>query len=227
MFSRLGIDALWSFLCFTISYIGTAFVCDYVSPRKCLKWEKVKKVLFRNFSAIFVFALVVPQILDRTSIPSCLNQVVFCGLEVVTQWIISLIVLDVWFYYAHRLMHYPPLYRLFHKQHHEFIKPYSWTGLYCSIAELFLVNLFSVTIGPLIVGMTGWNLVAWIVTISVLTVLSHHSGFNVPFFSDGKHDIHHLQFNYNYGIFEILDRLHGTFRAVEETPKKRKDTLNA
>jgi len=213
MLSRIGLDALYSYLSFTISYMATAMVCDYASPRKHLKWDKVKKVLYRNFSVLLVLAVIAPPILEYTPIPSCLSgsKISTGEFGIVIQWVISSIVLEIWFYYTHRLIHYPPLYRLFHKQHHEFIKPYSWTGLYCSITELIGINLLSVSIGPLLIGMTGWNLMAWTITISVLTVLSHHSEFNVPFLSDGKHDIHHLQFKYNYGIFETLDRLHGTF----------------
>lgn len=212
MLSRLGLDALYSYLTFTISYVITATVCDYVNPRKHLKWDKVRKTLYRNFSVLFVLTLLIPPILDCTPIPSCLSGLGEFG--IVGQWFLSSIVLEIWFYYTHRLIHYPSLYRLFHKQHHEFIKPYSWTGLYCSITELIGINLLSVSIGPLIVGMKGWNLMLWTINVAVLTVLGHHSEFNIPFISDGKHDIHHLQFKYNYGIFETLDRLHGTFQAV-------------
>jgi len=214
MFTRLGIDALLTYLYFIVSYISTALLCDYISPRKRIKFDKVKRVLIKNFTALLIFALGVPALINKTFLPSCLG-----GLGVLEQWFISMVLLEVWFYYSHRLMHYPPLYRLFHKQHHEFLQPYGWTGIYCSIAELFLVNLFSVMVGPLITGMTGWVLFMWSTIISVLTVLGHHSGFNIPFISDGKHDIHHFMFNYNYGIFETLDRLHGTFRNAEVTKK--------
>ena len=198
MLSQERYDSLMAHFYFTVGYILTAICCDYISPRILKNFSKVKRILFINFSVLFLVALAVPSM----PIPRW-------KFNVLNQWIISFIILELWFYYVHRLMHWGPLYRRFHKQHHEFIKPYGSTGIYCSVTELIAVNQISVSLGPIVTGMTGWSLALWFLTIAFFTVVSH-SGLTIPYLSDGSHDIHHLRWKYNYGIFEVLDWVHGT-----------------
>jgi methylsterol monooxygenase len=130
--------------------------------------------------------------------------------------------LEICFYYTHRLFHHPKLYRRFHKQHHLFTKPYGWTAIYCGLGELLIVNHLSVSLGPALTGMRGVSLALWFFMVGATTVLSHsglgwdYSGGSWRIISP-KHDLHHRYFNCNYGIFDILDRLHSTH--YKSTPR--------
>src|SRR5699024_9473773 len=42
---------------------------------------------------------------------------------------------EVLFYYSHRLLHYPPIYRRYHKQHHEWQSPIAIMAMYCHPVE--------------------------------------------------------------------------------------------
>lgn len=128
------------------------------------------------------------------------------------QILVSLALLEIWFYYGHRLVHHRWIYKNVHKKHHKYIEPHSLTGAYCGIIEMLLVNVSAVSIGPILTGMSEIMMVTWMVVISIGTTASH-SGLYIPYINSGTHDIHHQRLDKNFGILGILDRLHGTYQA--------------
>lgn len=114
------------------------------------------------------------------------------------------------FYYAHRILHHPRLYKYIHKQHHEWTAPIGIVSIYAHPIEHVISNA-----GPLVLGVfltkchlaTAWF---WYGLAIVQTTISH-SGYHFPLLpSPEAHDFHHLKFNQNFGILGVLDRLHGT-----------------
>lgn len=97
---------------------------------------------------------------------------------------------------------------------------------YAHPIEFIISNLGSVGAGPVV--FRSHLLTTWIwVVIAILGTISHHSGYKLPgplgtgLSDPGFHDFHHAQFNNNYGLLGILDRLHGTDKAWQA--KKLKD----
>ena len=132
------------------------------------------------------------------------------------------------FYWIHRAIHWPPLYKAVHYLHHKNINVGPWSGMAMHPIEHLLS--FSVV------------LIHWVVPShpihflfnaqhTALTPAGGHHGFEGPIFN-GKlptgsyfHYLHHRFFNCNYGEATLpLDRLFGTFRdrlfeAAESKPR--------
>ena len=137
----------------------------------------------------------------------------------VAQLAFFLVCHEIAFYLTQRLLHYGPLYRHVHKQHHELRAPLSIGAEYCHPAEMALGNVLPVLVGPALVKAHVGVEYAWVV-LSVLITLAHHSGFDLPvfvgLFKPDFHDYPHMTSSGNYGFVGFMDRLFGTdkgFRA--------------
>ena len=120
------------------------------------------------------------------------------------------------FYWIHRAIHWPPLYKTVHYLHHKNVNPGPWSGLAMHPVEHLLY--FSVV------------LIHWVIPShpihflfnsqhTALTPAAGHHGFEGPVFKGRVptgsyfHYLHHRFFNCNYGEATVpLDRMFGTFR---------------
>jgi len=126
------------------------------------------------------------------------------------------------FYWIHRALHWPPLYRRIHYLHHKNISPGPWSGL--AMHPLEHVLYFSVV------------LIHWIVPShpvhflfnaqhTALTPAAGHHGFEGPLFHGRLptgsyfHYLHHRYFVCNFGEATLpLDKLFGTFYDGQPPP---------
>ena len=117
---------------------------------------------------------------------------------------------EVGFYYFHRLMHYPSLYRRFHKIHHEWSAPVACVAVYNHPFEHFLVNLVPLYAGPILCNAHLSVALLWILTAQWTSVLTH-CGYHFPWMvSPQFHDFHHETFTACYGVLGLLDMIHNT-----------------
>ena len=130
---------------------------------------------------------------------------------------------DFTFHLAHRIFHckskYFPLYKLFHKKHHEFIHSVSITAVYSHPVEFIFVNLLPLMSGMLFLG-KNTHLFTYIIYGFFRVVESHesHSGYEIPSYisvltgniyrimpifqtSSSYHDFHHFKNVGNYSSF--------------------------
>uniref|UniRef100_A0A914W4A6 Fatty acid hydroxylase domain-containing protein n=1 Tax=Plectus sambesii TaxID=2011161 RepID=A0A914W4A6_9BILA len=114
------------------------------------------------------------------------------------------------FYYSHRLLHHPRIYKHVHKVHHEWTAPIGIVSIYAHPFEHLVSNLLPPLVGPVLCGShiaTTW---LWY-TLALFSTTISHCGYHFPFLpSPESHDFHHLKFTQNYGVLGVFDRLHGT-----------------
>ncbi|MDX2277843.1 MAG: sterol desaturase family protein [Hyphomonadaceae bacterium] len=127
---------------------------------------------------------------------------------------------DAYFYWTHRLMHDPRLFRVFHRRHHRSHNPSPFTAYSFDVGEAAVMGAF-VPLWMMIVP-TQWPVVGLFMLHQIVRNTLGHSGYELfPAGRDGRplfdfltttthHDLHH-QAGYNYGLyFTWWDRMMGT-----------------
>ena len=144
-------------------------------------------------------------------------------------WFIALFFLiPIWesfyFYWIHRLLHVPFLYRHVHSLHHRNVNVGPWSGLSMHPVEhvIFLGSVFIHLIVPAHPVHVLYHLQYY-----ALTAATTHTGFEGLFIKNENrlklgtfhHQMHHRYFECNYGSLEIpWDKLFGSFHdGTEET----------
>jgi sterol desaturase/sphingolipid hydroxylase (fatty acid hydroxylase superfamily) len=154
----------------------------------------------------------------------------FHGHQIATSWgpvwfwvslVLMILAHDAYFYWVHRLIHDPRLFRRFHRRHHKSHNPSPFTAYSFDIGEAALMGIF-VPIWVIAVP-TPWPAVGLFVLHQIVRNTLGHSGYEImPARKDGRphldwltttthHDLHHAQAGYNYGLyFTWWDRWMGT-----------------
>ena len=114
---------------------------------------------------------------------------------------------DIFFYFSHRILHIPILYKLFHKKHHEITAPIGFCAVYMTTFDLYLGNIVPVYLPLYLMKAHPITFKIWMIISTLNTVFLAHSGFK--WFAE-FHDLHHSSFKKNYGINLFMDRMFGT-----------------
>ena len=132
------------------------------------------------------------------------------------------IIVDIWFYTTHRILHWPMFYKAIHKFHHRFKAPVAVASMYANPIEFVIGNQMGVILGPLITGCHPYSFYFWAM-FSLFQTGGAHSGYH--FLGAQNHDWHHEHFNYNFGTKVFMDTLLGT--NYEGSPLWMKNEKNA
>jgi sterol desaturase/sphingolipid hydroxylase (fatty acid hydroxylase superfamily) len=146
-------------------------------------------------------------------------------------WFVAWFVLvQLWaafhFYWIHRALHWPPLYRLVHALHHRNINIGPWSGI--SMHPVEHVLYFSGLLIHVIVPSHPVHVIFHLCNLG-LNPAASHSGFAGLVIAGRKrlalgdffHQLHHRHFDCNYGTAEVpLDKWFGTFH--DGTPEARR-----
>lgn len=135
--------------------------------------------------------------------------------------VLIILVHDAYFYWAHRLLHDPRLFRALHRRHHKSNNPSPFTAYSFDLGEAAIMAAFV----PLWLSIvpTPWGVTALFMLHQIVRNTLGHSGYELmPRGKDGRplldfltttthHDMHHAQAGYNFGLyFTWWDRLMGT-----------------
>ena len=126
-----------------------------------------------------------------------------------------------YYYWTHRAMHRPRLFRSFHRRHHRSHNPSPFTAYSFDLLEAVVMASF-VVLWPFVVP-TPWPAVSLFIVHQVVRNTLAHCGYELmPSTRDGRpmfdwltttthHDLHHAQAGFNFGLyFTWWDRWMGT-----------------
>lgn len=128
---------------------------------------------------------------------------------------------DTYFYWAHRAMHHPKLYRVFHHAHHKSRTPTPWAAYAFAVPEAF-VEAAVLPVYLLFFPMHVSVIFFFLLHMIVRNVIGHagyelfprgwlNSRWTAWINTTTHHDLHHATFNYNYGLyFRWWDKWMGT-----------------
>lgn len=128
---------------------------------------------------------------------------------------------DSFFYWSHRAMHQPLLYRYFHRVHHKSTDPSPLTSFSFAPSEAVVEHLVYLIL-PFILPLNFWVIVIWQI-FSMLNNVLGHLGYElypkkwtkIPFLkyktTSTHHNMHHQHFHGNYALyFTFWDKWMGT-----------------
>jgi sterol desaturase/sphingolipid hydroxylase (fatty acid hydroxylase superfamily) len=195
-----------------------------------LKFPKLKdyarEIIFSTLS-IIIFSI--PPLLllgsdtlrPHTSFYTNVNE--HGKLYLVLAFPLMIIMHDAYFYWIHRLMHSPLLFKMFHLVHHKSTNPSPWAAYafhpFEAILEslVFVIFLFTIPIHPIL--LTGFFIFSLAYNVyGHLGFELYPQGFNKHWLgkwinTSVSHNQHHQYFKGNYGLyFTVWDRLMGTLR---------------
>jgi len=128
---------------------------------------------------------------------------------------------DTWFYWTHRLMHWRPLFPIFHRVHHLSHNPTPWAAFSFDPLEA-VVQAVIFPLAALVLPMHPLVALLWLLYMTLMNVFGH-LGFEILpswflrnrflrwYNTSVHHNMHHRYVHCNYGLyFNIWDRLMGT-----------------
>jgi 4-alpha-methyl-delta7-sterol-4alpha-methyl oxidase len=138
--------------------------------------------------------------------------------EIASQVFLFFVIEDFIFYWGHRALHTPYLYRKVHVVHHLHSSPFGITAEYAHPVEVVFLGTASIA-GPMLVG--PHLLTLWIyLGLRLVQTVEAHSGYDfpwsprywIPFYGGAEfHDYHHKIYSGNYASSFIWnDYMFGT-----------------
>jgi plant 4alpha-monomethylsterol monooxygenase len=147
---------------------------------------------------------------------------------------VSAAVNDTGFYWSHRALHIPVLYKAIHKQHHQFKQPIAMASEWAHPLEDLFGNIGPTLLGPLLMGSHLYTILIWVV-LRLWKTLDAHCGYSLPFplsiwhglpglLGSDMHDFHHESKEGMEGCFGAMftfwDYVCGTDKVFYDVKKK-------
>jgi lathosterol oxidase len=215
---------------------GIAYLIWYIIRRRKIAFKKIQlrlpankdyqREIFYSILSIFIFSLV-PYFLLKSSVRQYTlfyDEIDKYGM--LWFWFafpVMLLVHDAYFYFTHRLMHHPKLFKWFHLIHHKSTNPSPWAAFafhpFEAVIEVGVVVLFL-----FIMPICNLHLFFFFFIMMVYNVYGHLGWELYPKgFSTSKigkwintsvnHNQHHQYFKGNYGLYFLWwDRWFKTIR---------------
>lgn len=135
--------------------------------------------------------------------------------------LIALVLHETYYYWLHRWMHHPRIFRIVHKVHHDSNITSPWTAFSFHPLEGLLQAVFL----PVLLLMLPMHLYVVLMQLTIMTFSSVINHLDIEVYPKGfhkhafgrwligatHHSLHHKQFRYNYGLyFTFWDKWKGT-----------------
>ncbi len=179
--------------------------------KKEIYWSMWSSLIFGFFGALLFFFWQK----DWTAIYTDVNQYGLWYLPV--SFIVLALIHETYYYWIHRAMHHPKIFRKVHKVHHDSLVPSPWTAFSFHPWESLLEALIVPAI-LLLLPVHIFVLLAYLIFMTLSSVINHldievypkafiNSPFGKWFIGATHHHYHHAEFKTNYGLyFTFWDR---------------------
>jgi len=216
---------------------GIAFLVAYVLLKKKISWKKIqlkfpssadyRRELLASAMSMLIFSLPPLVILG---VPSIRAASTLYGPVAARGWLyffavfpLLFLVHDAYFYWMHRWIHHPRLFKVVHLMHHRSTNPSPWAAYAFGPIEAFLES-FIFVIFLFMIPVTIWHVFLFFL-LSIAYNVYGHLGFEL--YPKGfqrhwlgkwintsvSHNQHHRHFKGNYGLYFLFwDRWMGTLR---------------
>lgn len=229
---------------------GLAFLIWYVIQKKQISYKKIqlrfpknkdyRREILYSISTMLIFSFV-PYLLLNTGIRKYTlfyTEVSAYGIVwFIAAFFVMLLLHDTYFYFTHRLMHHPKLFKWFHLVHHKSTNPSPWAAFAFHPLEA-LVEAGIVVIFVFCLPLCFYHLFFFFLIMMIYNVYGH-LGWELypPGFSRhgiGKwintsvnHNQHHQYFKGNYGLYFLwwdrwLNTLNPDYEKQYDEVKNRK-----
>ncbi|MFM9837752.1 MAG: sterol desaturase family protein [Cyclobacteriaceae bacterium] len=211
-------------------FAGLAYAIFYVWKKKKLIHFKIQKQFPKNSQVstelkysllsasvfgVFAFFIFWLNSLGLTQMYRDVHQYSYGYLFL--SWLLMILFHDTYFYWTHRLMHHPRLFKTLHKVHHYSHNPTPWAAFAFHPLEA-LVEFAVLPLAVVIIPMHPLVIFAWSIWMIAWNVIGHlgfeifpigfvkHSFFQW-FNTSTHHNLHHERSQGNYSLyFNIWDR---------------------
>ena len=170
-----------------------------------VKWSIITSAIFA-ISGTFMFVLWQE---GYTKVYEDLNEYGWWYIPV--SFIVATLIHETYYYWLHRWMHKPKIYRLIHKRHHESHITSPWTSFSFHPVEGILQSVV-VPVIILFVPMHYFTIMALLVFMTISSAINH---CNVEIYPKGfykhwlgkwligatHHSLHHTQYRFNFGLY--------------------------
>jgi len=212
-----------------------AFVSFYIIFRKLVASRKIQDKFPKlndyrrdiGYSTLTIFIFTVIAVLSLKTFAE--YSLIYDSISDMPKWYyftslgLMFILHDFYFYWMHRIMHHPKLYRYIHKVHHTSTNPSPWTAYAFhpleAIIEAGIITLIAFTIPA------HRSAIAIFFIFQIIYNVYGHTGYELwpknfhktwigRFVNTSvAHNMHHKKFHGNYGLYTLLwDRVFGTIR---------------
>ena len=185
---------------------------------------QIRRELLASLRTVFVFATVGTVIVygaDRGLFTIYSDSPEYGWWYFVVSTLALIVLHDAWFYWSHRLLHYPPLFHRLHRLHHRSHNPTPFTAYSFDIGEA-VINAIYLPIVLLFLPVHPAALLIFTAHMMLRNAVGHCGYELFPANGQGKplfgwlttvthHDLHHAHAGYNLGLyFTWWDRWMGT-----------------
>lgn len=169
--------------------------------RKEIKWSFLSSVVFTIFSAISYWGFQKGWTMVYTEVSSYPLWYFF-----VSPFIL-LILYETYYYWLHRAMHIPLLFKIIHKAHHESLHPTVFTSFAFHPLEAILQFLFF----PIVIILIPFHyyILMAVLLLMTLSAIVNHGGVEIfrkkfilkHIIGSSHHERHHTEFRTNFGLY--------------------------
>ncbi len=226
------------------TFATTAFILFYIILKKPMWFRKVQKKMpkFSDYGRDITYSMISVTIFatvglatftifrDYTNTYANISD--YGWVYYVFTWVWMLFIHDTYFYWMHRAMHHPVLFKHVHLVHHKSTNPSPWTAYAFhpleGVLEAAILPILAFTLP------VHRSAIAWFFLFQIVYNVYGHLGFEL--YPKGfhktwigrwintsvAHNQHHGKFDGNYGLYFLFwDRMMGTIRSDYDATYER------